>query len=116
MSDITITDAKGRRFTTRKINVMDQVRLLRAIGAEQSRNEPYVNIVMMAASVASIDDVPRPIPTNERQIDGAIGVIGDEGFAALMVDVKRQIDELTAAAEAAADGEAKPADPLAPSV
>lgn len=114
MSEV-ITDAKGRKFTTRKINVLEQVRLLRAIGAEQSNNQPYVNIVMMAASVASIDDVPCPIPTNERQIDGAIGRIGDEGFAALMVDVKRQIDELTSAAEAAAAGEAKPADPLAPS-
>lgn len=115
MSDNIITDAKGRKFTTRDLNVLEQVRLLRAIGAEQSNNQPYVSMVMMAASVASIDDVPCLLPTNERQIDGTIGRIGDEGFAALMVDVQHRVDDLTAAAEAAASGEAKPVDPLAQS-
>lgn len=114
MSDI-VTDAKGRKITTRKFNVLDQVKLLRAIGAEQSNNQPYVQIVMMAASVSDIDGVPCPVPTNERTIDAAIARIGDDGFAALMVDMRRQVDALEAAAEAAADGEAKPTDPLAPS-
>lgn len=114
MSEV-ITDAKGRKITTRKMNVLEQVKLLRAIGPDQSKNEPYVNLVMMAASVSAIDGIPMMVPTNERQIDGAISTIGDEGFAALMVDVRRQLDELTAAAEAAANGEAAPVSPLAPS-
>lgn len=112
MSEV-VTDAKGRKITTRKFNVLDQVKLLRAIGAEQSNNQPYVQIVMMAASVSEIDGTPRPVPTNERQIDAAISAIGDDGFAALMVDMKRQVDALEAAAEAAADGEVKTPDPLA---
>lgn len=114
MSDI-VTDAKGRKFTTRKMNVLDQVKLLRAIGAEQSGNQPYVQIVMMAASVSEVDGVPQPVPTNERQIDAAISKIGDEGFAALMVDMRRQMEALEKAAEEAADGEVNTPDPLAPS-
>ncbi len=114
MTDV-ITDAKGRKLTTRKLNVLDQVKLLRAIGPDQARNQPYVDIVTMSASVADIDGIPLVIPTNERQIDAAIGRIGDEGFAALMVYMKREIAAVEAAAEAVADGEAKPVDPLAPS-
>ena len=114
MTDV-ITDAKGRKLTTRKLNVLDQVKLLRAIGPDQARNQPYVDIVTMSASVADIDGIPLVIPTNERQIDAAIGRIGDEGFAALMVYMKREIAAVEAAAEAAADGEAKAADPLVPS-
>lgn len=115
MSEI-VTDAKGRKLTLREMNVLDQVRLLRAVGPAQAGNEPYVQIVMMAASVAEIDGVPLMVPTNERQIDGAIGRVGDEGFAALMVNMQRKIEALTKAAEAVdQDGEAPAIDPLAPS-
>ena len=114
MPDV-ITDASGRKIGLRKLNVLDQVKLLRAVGPDQARNQPYVEIVTMSASVADIDGVPLIIPTNERQIDAAIGRIGDEGFAALMVYMKREIAAVEAAAEAAADGEAKAADPLVPS-
>lgn len=114
MSEV-ITDAKGRKFTTRKLKVLDQIKLLRAIGPAQSGNEPYVQIVMMAAGVAEIDGVPCPVITNERQIDATIDKIGDEGFAALMVDMRKQVEALNAAAEAAADGEVTTPDPLAAS-
>jgi hypothetical protein len=113
---IIVTDAKGRKLTIRRLNVLDQVRLLRAIGAAQSSNEPYVNVVTMAASVSEIDGVPVPPVTNERQIDAAVGRIGDPGFAAIMVNMNKEVAEVMAAAEAASnDAEVVPADPLAPS-
>jgi hypothetical protein len=112
----TITDAKGRKITLRKLNVLDQVRLLRAVGPEQARNQPYFEIVTMSASVFSIDGVPFAIPTNERQIDAAIDRIGDDGFGALMVHMRKQIKEVEDAAEAAANGEVAPVSgPLEPS-
>lgn len=112
----TITDANGRKMTLRKLNVLDQVRLLRAVGPAQASNQPYVELVTMAASVAEIDGVPCVLPTNERQIDAAIGRLDDAGFAALVVYMRREIATVEAAAEAAADnGEVKPADPLAAS-
>lgn len=100
MSEI-ITDARGRKLTLRKINVLDQVKLLRAIGPAQATNRPYVEIVTMSASVSDIDGVPMMIPTNERQIDACIERIGDEGFAILMVQMQREVAVIEAAAEAA---------------
>jgi hypothetical protein len=111
----TFTDAKGRLITLRRLTVMDQVKLLRAIGPAQSINQPYVEIVTMAASVAQVGDVPCPMPTNERQIDAAIERIGDEGFVALSVYMRREVEALQAAAETAVAYGEKPESPLAPS-
>lgn len=108
----TLVDARGRRLTLRDLTVLDQVRLLRAIGPAQSANEPYVNIVNVCASVADIDGDVMPFPSNEREIDALVRMIGDAGFAAIGVEIKRQIDEVHAAAEAAAKGAERPADPF----
>jgi len=104
-----ITDASGRRLTLRTLNVVDQVRLLRAIGPAQSGNEPYVNMVQAAASVTAIDDIPLPFPTNEKQIDAAVARIGDAGFAAIMSHIKAEIAKIEADADAAISGEESPA-------
>jgi hypothetical protein len=122
MQTTDITDATGRTLTLRTLSVIDQLRLLRAIGSQNSDNQPYVNMCQAAASVTSIDGVPQPTPTNERQIDAAVIRIGDAGFAAIMFHMRRQIAELEAAAEAAAaeaaasgevEGNAPAAGPLA---
>lgn len=105
---VEIRDASLRTLRLRKINVLDQVKLLRAIatgssGAVQSNNQPYVALVNMAASVSHIDGVPMPPIGNERQIDAAIARIGDEGFAALQIHTMKEINKLMAEAELAAD-------------
>ena len=111
--DKSVKDALGRVLELRKINVADQVKLLRAIGPAQSTNQPYVSIVTMAATVSAIDGVPMIMPRDERTIDAAIAKIGDEGFLALSVSMSRQIKAMEDAAEAAADGEvATASDPL----
>jgi hypothetical protein len=104
-----ITDASGRKLTIRKLNVLEQVRLLKAVGSDHSQNQPYVQIVMMAASVSDIDGVPVPLPRTDAQIEGLIGRIDDAGFAALQVALDRKVADLYAAAEASQP------DPLAPS-
>jgi hypothetical protein len=93
----TIKTADGKVLVLRKLKAIEQVRLLRAIGAEQSNNQPYVRIVEAAASVESIDDVPNPIPRNEAQIDGMIQRIGDDGLNSI---IAKQMTELRAAYEA----------------
>ena len=113
MSDpVVITDAKGRKILLRPLNVMAQVRLLRAIGPEQSANQPYVNVVQAAAGVAEIDGVPMPFPANERMIDAAIDRLGDEGFLAVAMHQKAEMEAAVAAAERAMEEGTKP-DPLA---
>jgi hypothetical protein len=113
VNETVITDANGRKLTLRKLNVLDQVKLLRAIGPQQSNNEPYVTLVNVAASVASIDGVPMPPPVNERQIDAAIARLDDEGFNAISAHMRVEIAKAEAAAEAAVAGEVgEAADPL----
>jgi hypothetical protein len=99
------TDTRGRKLVWRAPGVIDQVRLMRAIGAEQSKNEPYVQLVNVACSIVSIDGIVRPAVTNERQIDAAIIALGDEGVLAISAFMKKQISDAEAAAEAALNGE-----------
>jgi hypothetical protein len=113
MSEPTvITDAKGRKLVLRPLRVLDQVRLLRAMGPEQSGNAPYVNIVQAAAGVSEVDGVPLPFPRDERMIDAAIDRLGDDGMMAVALHHKSLMDAVLAAAEAAAEGDA--ARPLVP--
>lgn len=110
-----ITDARGRKLTIRNLNALDQTRLLRAVGPAQAGNQPYFHMVECAAMVANIDDVPCLLPTNERQIDAAIGRLDDEGMAAIMVWRTVKMQEAMKAAEDAVEvGEAPPS-PLGPS-
>lgn len=115
MSDPTvITDARGRKLTLRPINVMGQVRLLRAVGPDQAANAPYVNIVTAAAGVAEIDGIPMPWPANERMIDAAIERLGDEGLMAVAMHHRAEMEAAQKAAEdAMAAGRPGGADPLA---
>lgn len=117
MADETriITDAKGRKLTIRELTIMDQVRMLRAIGPAQSGNQQYVQLVTMAMMVAEIDGVPQPIPRDERTIDAMITRLGDDGMQACMIEMMRNMEETRQAAEAAMEAGDKPQDPLGPS-
>ena len=110
----TLTDAKGRVLTLRTLTVLDQVRIMRAIGAEQSQNAPYTSVVMAACTVSDIDGVPLPMPRNERDIDDRIVRVGDDGFAIITAHLRQQTQAVQDAAEAAL-AEGTKADPLAPS-
>ena len=106
-----ITDSRGRILRWKLPTFLEQVRMIRAIGAEQSSNQVYVQMVTIACSIVSIDGAPQPKPTNEVQIDGIIERLGDEGVAAISAYMRRSAAERSAA-EAAAVSNGVPADPL----
>lgn len=110
----TVKDSKGRSLRLRTLGVLEQARMLRAIGAAQSQNMPYVHMVECALMVAAIDEVPVAFPQNENQIDSLLKQLGDEGVTAMMVHRIAQIKSTADAEEAAAAG-GNAADPLAPS-
>ena len=113
MSDVeTATGGDGRVFTFRKVGVVQQARILRAIGPAQSDNAPYVNMVFEASMVSDIDGVPLPFPTNERQIDTMIDKVGDAGFAMLIVRRLAAQKKFMDDAEKAMEGAEAPTDPL----
>jgi hypothetical protein len=110
-----LTDAKGRKITLRDLTIMDQMKMLRAIGAAQASNQPYVQMVTVACMVDAIDGVPQPFPTNERGIDAAVSRLGDDGMAVVMMDMITEQNRVMEAAQRAVEGGDAAPDPLAPS-
>ncbi len=100
-----IQDLRGRTLRIRNLNILDQTRLLRAIGGEQSGNQVYVRIVQAAAAVSHIDGRPLPAVTNERQIDARLELLGDEGMLAVSLHQQAKVAELEAKAHAMLEAE-----------
>lgn len=107
MSETTIRDARGRRIVFRDLDVLDQARLALVVGRgghpEDTQNAVFMQLASVAYAVTAIDDVPMSRPATHAQIMAAIGTLGDEGFAAVMLAMRAQIDDVEAAAQQAAE-------------
>lgn len=78
-----VTDEKGRRILVRTIGPRERMRLFKAIGPTNSKNEPYVGTATLAFAVSKIDDDPVPVPANEIGIEALVDRLGDEGIGAV---------------------------------
>ena len=88
-----IKDGMGRTLAIRRIQALDRLRLLKAAGAELSRNDVWLNIAALAISVTEIDGTPGAIPVNERQIEMAVSELGDAGLEAVARALNDHADE-----------------------
>jgi hypothetical protein len=79
----TVIDADGRRLSVRRLNALDRLRLFKAAGPLLSQNQPWLGMALIACSVAGIDGVPVPPPSNEIQIEAMVGRLGDAGIVAV---------------------------------
>ena len=79
----TIIDGSGRRLTLRRMTSLDKLRLFKAAGPILAQNQLWLGMAMLACSVAEIDNVPIPPPTNEQQIESMVGRLGDLGISAV---------------------------------
>jgi hypothetical protein len=79
---IDVRDDLGRTLTIRRINALDRLRLLKAAGADLSQNDAWLNMAALAASVVTMDGVPRVTPLNEHQVETAVAELGDSGLRA----------------------------------
>src|SRR5271165_924281 len=75
--------ADGVQLTLRRLNALDKLRLFKAAGSVLAQNQPWLGMAILACSVAEIDSVPVPPPTNEQQIESMVGRLGDLGIAAV---------------------------------
>lgn len=78
-----VTDDRGRILTVRTAGPRERMRLFKAIGPENSRNEPYVGTATLAYCVSEIDGDPVPVPANEVQIEALVERLGDDGINAV---------------------------------
>lgn len=79
----SVVDDKGRVLVVRTIGPRERMRLFKAIGPVNSRNEPYVGTATLAYSVSKIDEDPVPAPANEVQLEVLVDRLGDEGINAV---------------------------------
>lgn len=78
-----VIDARGRLLGLRKLSVLDRLRLYEAAGAELSRNDRWLGLAVLAASVAAIDTVPVPMPASKAAIEAAVARLDEDGLAAV---------------------------------
>lgn len=82
---VDVVDSLGRKLKVKDPSILQESRLVRALGGDASTNNGYMmGYVMPAAMVVEIDGVAQPFPTTEMQVDAAIQMLGREGLAAVM--------------------------------
>lgn len=105
-ASLSLHDSRGRTIVLRELTVLDQMRLLRMLGGE---NSPYFSFCMRLARVASIDGDPIAIPQKAVTFEHLAQRLGEEGVTALVVhemgggaddDVEDSPDAAKARAEA----------------
>ena len=107
MTQATVVDARGRSIGFTELNVLDQARLALVVGRsghpEDTQNSVFMQMATVAYAVTEIDGVPMSRPATHAQIMAAIGTLGDEGFAAVMLALRESMDAAETAAMAAAE-------------
>jgi hypothetical protein len=106
MEATTVADARGRRIVFSELNVLDQARLALVVGRgghpEDTQNAVFMQMATVAYAVTEIDGVPMSRPATHAQIMAAIGALGDEGFAAVMLAMRADMDAVMDGADEAA--------------
>ncbi len=107
MTQTNVTDARGRRILFSELNVLDQARLALVVGRgghpEDTQNALFMQMATVAYAVTEIDGVPMSRPATHAQILAAIGTLGDEGFAAVMLAMRAEMETQEEAARLAAE-------------
>ena len=78
-----VVDSRGRLLMLRRLSVLDRLRLFEAAGAELSRNDRWLGLAVLAASVAAIDGVPVPMPASKAGLEAAVQRLDEAGLAAV---------------------------------
>ena len=87
-----VTDETGRRLTLRALNALEKLRLFKAAGPALAGNEPWLGMALLACSVSALDDVPVPMPADERGIEALVAKLGDAGLAAIATHLRAEPD------------------------
>lgn len=81
-SPLSVRDSRGRTIGLRELSVLDQMRLLRRLGGE---NSPFFTFCMRLARVASIDGDRVNIPHSDLMFEALADRLGEEGITALVM-------------------------------
>jgi len=90
----TVTDARGRSLSLRRLTALDKLRLFKAAGPVLAQNQPWLGMAVLACSVAAVDDVPIPPAVTEGQIETLVARLGDDGLAAVAASLDEGAEPL----------------------
>ena len=93
-----VTDDAGRKLHLRRIGVVEQMRLFKALGPELSANASYMHGALMAAAVEMIDGVPLPFPTSEAGLEAVLERIGLDAMPVIARAMGQGTDQALVAA------------------
>ncbi|CBJ38334.1 conserved protein of unknown function [Ralstonia solanacearum CMR15] len=82
VSEVTVTDARGRALTLRKPGPIAKLRFIEAMG-ESSSNPLWVAIVSQLMYVAAIDGAPIATPRAKTEIEALYQRLDDDGLEAI---------------------------------
>ena len=78
-----VTDALGRKLIIKRPGALDKLRLFKAIGGDNAKNEIYLGYATLAISVQSVDGQPMEPCKTEAQVEALVAELGDEGIEAV---------------------------------
>lgn len=84
----TVTDVRGRVFVLRKPQPLAQFRLVRLLDPDAAQNQAYVMMLFPLLFVHKIDEELVPFPQSEREIEGLISQLDQDGLDAVMAAIK----------------------------
>lgn len=78
-----VTDETGRTIGVKRLNALDKMRVFKAVGGENAKNEAYLGFAMLACSVVEIDGIPEGAPATIAQIEAMVARLDDAGIEAV---------------------------------
>lgn len=83
-----VTDARGRTLGLRRLDFLEEFRIVEALGAELSANTTYMAMLNPLLYLAEIDGEPVGVPRNKIQAEALIQRAGREGFLAVLKGIE----------------------------
>lgn len=80
---VKATDTKGRVIDVRRIDMATEIRIAKAISAENASKDRYMALVNLASCVVAIDGEPVSPPRTELQFEALLTRLGSDGFTAV---------------------------------
>src|ERR1019366_7216141 len=81
---VHVTDSKGRVLGLRRLDFLEEFRIIEALGSELSANTTYMSMLNPLLYLAEIDGEPVSLPRNKIQAEALIQRAGREGFLAVI--------------------------------
>lgn len=101
VSEVSVTDSKGRTITLRKPGILAQYRIIETMG-KSADIETYRGMVTPLIWISAIDGDAVAQPVNKLQLEALISRVGDEGLEAVVKGIIQHFGEQDADADKAA--------------